>query len=221
MKVLSLLFLFVACAHQKVETDRPHWVSAVRNGEQALKVPQGPKNYYRRIAGSKLISKQTSCELAVIKAEEDIKKEYPLLPVIPFSVEVLFYDEEYQDCAVTLSVNSDLSKQYEELKLTHENSLKYRQELLAKTDVTAEEAAQILNIRSEMAKDYALTGLTKVEFEKYTKEVVVINEAANLCSPVFKTNSYSIHGTTHICWVGETIKGYCTVRDSVCWNRTP
>jgi hypothetical protein len=221
MKTLFLLLLFVSCAHQTLKDEVPQWVSAIRNGEQTLKFPQGSKTYYRRIAGGKEISKQTSCELAVIKAEEDIKKEYPLMPVVPYSVEVLFFDEEFKDCAVTLSINSDLSKQYADLKLKHENSLIHRQELLAKDNVTADEAAEIVIIRSELAKEDALTGLTKLEFEKFTKDVVVMNEGANLCSPVFNTNSFSIHGTTHICWLGNTIKGYCTVRDSVCWNRTP
>ncbi len=221
MKTFCLLLLLASCAHEKVKEAGPHWVSGIRSGEEALKVPHGTKTFYRRIAGSKQISKQTSCELAVIKAEEDIKKEYPLLPKIPYSVEVLFYDEEYQDCAVTLSVNSGLSQQYAEIKKLHEDSVKYRKELLAKTDVTADEAAEILNIRSQMAIEYALTGLTKGDFEKYTKETVVLNDGANLCSPVFQTNSYSIHGTTHICWVGDTVKGYCTVLDKVCWNRTP
>lgn len=221
MKTLFVLLFLVSCAHEPVKEVGPNWVSGIRTGEESLKVSQGTKTYYRRVAGNAEIPKQTSCELAVIKAEEDIKKEYPLLPKIPFSVEVLFYDEEYKDCAVTLSVNANLSHQYAEIKKLHEDSLKYRQELLSKTNVTADEAAEILKIKSEMAIEYALTGLTKVDFEKYTHETVVVNEGTNLCSPVFMTDSYSIHGTTHICWVADTIKGYCTVKDKVCWNRTP
>ncbi|MFZ4715737.1 MAG: hypothetical protein ACOYL6_18585 [Bacteriovoracaceae bacterium] len=224
MKLKNILFLFLlmACAHETTQnTESPHWVKGIRNGEQALKSPQGNKTFYRRIAGSRLLPKQTSCDLAIIKAEEDIKKEFPLLPKIPFAVEVLFYDEAHSDCAVTLSVKADLANNYDQIQKSHEAQLLHNQELLAKIEVTPDEAAEILNIRSEMAREYALTGLPKSDFEKYTKDTVVMNEGKSLCTPVFHTETYSVHGSTQICWDSLTIKGYCTTNDQVCWNKNP
>ena len=221
MKIFLLLALLASCSHENVKKESPHWVAGIRSGEESLKVAHGNKMFYRRIAGGKNISKQTSCELVVMKAEEDIKKEYPLLPKVPYNVEVLFYDEDYQDCAVTLSVSARLSEQQDELTKIHEIALMHRDELFAKDNVTADEAAEILVLRSEMAIEYAFTGVTKNEYEKYIHQAVVLNEGASLCSPVFFTNTFSIHGTTHLCWEADTVKGYCTVKDKVCWRRTP
>lgn len=221
MRYFLGLLLLTSCAHENIQTERPAWVGAIRSGEEKLKVPHGSKTYYRRIAGGKDVSKQTSCELSIMKAEEDIKKEYPLLPKIPYAVEVLFYDEDFNDCAVTLSVNSDLKHRYDDLKKLHQLSINRRDELLTKENVTDEEAAEILNFRSDVAMRFALTGLPKDEFEKFSKEKVVINQGPSLCSPVFKTNAFSIHGTTHVCWQSEHVQGYCTLKDKQCWTRTP
>lgn len=218
MRNLILLVLFFSCAHHEVQ--KPSWVNAVRSGEETLKVPHGSKTYYRRIAGGPDVSKQTSCQLVIMKAEEDIKKEFPLLPNVPYTTEVLFYDQEYRDCAVTLSVNGDVPSRYEELKKKSEDSVKRREELLSKENVTADEAAELLNMRSDVAMQFALTGLTKTEFEKYSKETVSLIAGSGLCD-IFRTNTYSIHGTTHVCWVGESIQGYCTQKDRQCWTRTP
>jgi hypothetical protein len=55
---------------------------------------------------------------------------------------------------------------------------------------------------------------------KHFIKVCVIEEK-NMYSPVFKTDSYSIHGLTHVCLKGEIIAGYCTQEDRQCWTRTP
>lgn len=221
MKNLFLLALFVSCAQQPVVEDKPSWVEAIRKGEEGLKVVNGSKVFYRRIAGSPDLSKQTSCNLVVMKAEEDLKKEFPLIPKVPYTVEVLFYDREHQDCAVTISVMSNLKNDYAGLIGSDRETINRKIALDSKDFVTEDEASEIVLIRSELAMKFALTGLTKAEFEKFSKDKVQVLEEQNLCSDVFKTNSYSIHGLTHVCWKGEIVAGYCTTKDKQCWTRTP
>lgn len=117
MKRVYLAFLFlISCAHHQPKvTEVPSWVSSVREGKAALKIPHGQKTFYRRIAGNKDLSRDVSCDLVIETAEEDIKKEFPLFPKVPYTVEVLFYDEDHKDCAVTLSVEKKYETNLEEL----------------------------------------------------------------------------------------------------------
>ncbi|MFL5785377.1 MAG: hypothetical protein ACJ76H_12240 [Bacteriovoracaceae bacterium] len=207
MKKLLLLFLCFSCAHYEEKTEAPSWVSAVRSGEESMRVAHGSKIFYRRIAGGPAVSRQTSCELVVMKAQEDIKKEFPGGSV-PHSVEVLFFDEEHQDCAVTLSVDSrkrDIASV----------------PVKSPEEMTEEDVSNLLVERSETAIKFALTGLTVEEFEKFSKEKVVINNGEGLCSTFFRTEQYSIHGLTHVCWTNNNIEGYCTSHTKQCWMRTP
>lgn len=185
---------------------KPHWVDSIRSGEETLKVVHGSKTFYRRIAGSAAVSKQTSCNLVIMKAEEDLRKEFPNVPKIPYAVEVLFYDIDHQDCAVTISIS---------------NNMPVAREVASEEVIAEDEASALVKSRSDLAMKFAMTGLTKPEFEKFAKDKVEIINEENLCSPYFKTNSYSIHGLTHVCWKGDIVAGYCTTKDKQCWIRTP
>lgn len=207
MRTLSLLLLTIACSHYEEKASAPSWVSAIRSGEEALRVTQGSKIYFRRIAGGPSVTRQTSCELVVMKAQEDMKKEFPG-DVVPHNVEVLFYDQEHQDCAVTLSVDP----RRRDMASVEEKS---------SDEITEEHVSKILVERSETAIKFALTGLTLEEFEKFSKEKVVINSGEGLCSSFFRTEQYSVHGLTHVCWTNNNIQGYCTSRTGQCWVRTP
>jgi hypothetical protein len=222
MKRMIFFLLCVACSHQTpTVVERPAWVEAVRSGDEGLRVLHGNKIYFRRIAGSKELSKEKSCELAVIKAEEDIKKEYPLFPRVPFNVEVLVYDREHQDCAVTASIDSQLEKRYEEIKLEYQSAVLRKEELAGKEHVTEDEVTELLQLRAETATRYAQVGLTKDEFERFTKDKVYLSEAAGECQRVFRAPASSTHGTTQVCWSGEHVVGYCTSVDNTCWKKTP
>jgi hypothetical protein len=221
MKFLGIALLLVSCAHRLPVETRPSWVSAIRTGEQGLKITHGNKIFYRRIAGSKDVSKQTSCNLVVMKAEEDLKKEFPSVPKVPYTVEVLFYDQEHHDCAVTISILKNFKHQYTSMLTSEAETINRKIALESKDVVSEDEASEIVLIRSELAMKYALTGLTKTEFEKFAKDKVHVLEEKNMCTQVFNTNAYSIHGLTHVCWKGEIIAGYCTSKDKQCWTRTP
>ncbi len=207
MKKLLLLILCFACSHHEDMNSVPSWVSRVRSGEESLRVPHGSKIFYRRIAGGPSVSKQTSCELVVMKAQEDIRKEFPD-QVIPHQVEVLFYDREHQDCAVTISVDTK-KRDIASVPVKTGN------------EISEDEVSRLLVERSETAIKFALTGLTVEEFEKYANEKVVVNSGESLCSSFFRTQQYSIHGLTHVCWTSNNVQGYCTTRTKQCWVRTP
>ena len=141
-----------------------------------------------------------------MKAQEDMKKEYPG-ETIPHTVEVLFYDDFHKDCAVTLSVDHNKRDVASVPKSADE--------------ISEEDVSRILVERSETAIKFALTGLTLPEFEKFAKDKVVVNSGEGLCSTFFRTTRYSVHGLTHVCWTNNNIQGYCTSRTNQCWVRTP
>lgn len=221
MKNLLGLLILISCAHHENVTQKPQWVEAIRSGEETLKVAHGSKVYYRRIAGSPELSRESSCEQAINQAETDIRKEFPLFPKVPYSLEVLFYDKDFKDCAVTVSIHSGLHHRYEELKKIQAASEQRLSDLKAKEDISEDEATEMIQRRTEVATRYALTGLTKEEFEKFAKDKVQMNQGTGLCAKGLKTDIFSIHGTMQICWKGENIMGYCTLKDSQCWTKTP
>ena len=218
MKGLILMFWLTSCAQLP---QGPYWVEAIRNGEESLKVTHGSKVFYRRIAGSPQISKETSCNLAIARAEETIKKDYPLVDKVPYSIEVLYYDSSHQDCAVTVSISGGLQRSTASLQTIKKHSELRREQLEAKTDISEDEATEILQERALIASRFALTGMTKSEFEKFAKDKVSMNADHALCSKFFSTGSFSVHGTTHVCWRGENVVGFCTMNDSRCWTKTP
>lgn len=207
MKKLALFLLCLSCSQHQEKSHAPSWVNAIRLGEETLRVVQGSKVFYRRLAGGPQVSRQTSCELVVMKAQEDIKKEFPD-EVVPHTVEVLFFDPEHQDCAVTLSVDA---RRRQVASVTEKSP----------DEFTEEDVSNILVARSETAIKFALTGLTREEFEMFSKDKVVVNSGEGLCSAFFQTEQYSIHGLTHVCWMNNNIQGYCTSRTGQCWRRTP
>jgi hypothetical protein len=211
MKYLLFMVFLASCAQTPLR-ESPAWVDAVRSGEESIKVAQGSKTYYRRIAGSATLSRETSCNLAITRAEETIKKEYPNADLIPYAVEVVFYDDAHQDCAVTVSVSSKLDRNVAALP---------RVDLLDKENITEDEATLILQERALIASRFALTGMTKPDFEKFAKDKVSLNNDHALCFKYFSTGSFSVHGTTHVCWRGENVVGFCTMNDARCWTKNP
>jgi hypothetical protein len=142
-----------------------------------------------------------------MKAQEDIKKEFPN-ETVAHNVEILFYDREHMDCAVTISVDT---RKREVASVPTK----------APDEFTEDAAAKILVERSETAIKFALTGMTIEDFEKFSKDKVVMNSGEGLCSSVFQTQQYSVHGLTHVCWNNNNVTGYCTSRTKQCWVRTP
>lgn len=208
MRYPTLLFLFflTSCALTPEAPEAPSWVNSVRSGEGSLRVTQGQKVFFRRIAGGPEVSRQTSCELVVMKAQEDLRKEF-LTAEIPHRVEALYFDPHYRDCAVTLSIDP----RGREVAST-EKSPQEEAEL---------EASRIVLERSAKAIRFALTGISVSEFERFTEEKVRFANGQGLCESYFRTETYSIHGLTQVCWTSSQVVGYCGTRTGQCWTRTP
>lgn len=199
MKHVVFLLFFIACTHH-ILTDAPSWVNGVRSGEEQLKVVHGNKIYYRRVAGSSAISKDTACEQVKAQAEEDIRKDYQTN--LPYTVEVLYYDNSYQDCAITLSIAND-------------------GRAIASVPAPELELAQKLIERSSQAAKFALTGANVTDFEQHTNDKVMFISGSGICSKSLSADSFSIHGQTHVCWANAVVKGYCEAQTKQCWVNNP
>lgn len=219
MKWLFCLILISACAHE-AKILPPQWVVGIRSGEESLKVTQGDKIFYRRLASVSDQSQGASCDMAVTRAHEDLQKEFPDTPRIPFTVEVMFYDPEYKDCAVTISLPKSFH-QSEELKTGKVNALARKIALENQPEINENDVAEILKLRAEIAQRFALEGLTRSEFEKFAQDSVSLIDGSPKCSQIFQTSSYSLHGSTQICWRNDVIAGYCTQSDGKCWIKRP
>lgn len=90
----------------------PSWVEGIRSGSESLRIIVGNKIFFRRIVGTSDISKSEACDQAVRKAKEDILNEFYLYEDVPYTVEILFYDEKHSDCATTLSVPEKIPEKY-------------------------------------------------------------------------------------------------------------
>jgi hypothetical protein len=197
MKYLPLLVFLISCAHDPAPV-RPSWVEALRTGEETLKVRNGRKDYYRRIAGHPQLPREVSCDWAILRAEEDVRREHD--ETVPATVEVLFYDREHGDCAVTLSVDLDRTRA---------------------VAAAPNEAELLVRTRTARATKYALTGLRIEEFERFAGDKVVLSDDTGPCLRGFGTTSTSIHGGTQVCWKDKVLVGYCMLKDGQCWTNTP
>jgi hypothetical protein len=152
--------------------------------------------------------------------EEDIRKERPHWVKIPFTVEVLYYDHEKKDCAVTASVDENYLPQREPSSSSEKDSLDHIEALKTKKYLSDLEVAELLSLRAQVASLYALSGLSLVEFQKYTREEVSVIEGKGLCTRSFPQANYSVHGPIQVCWEHNLVKGYCSSKTRQCWIRS-
>lgn len=101
MKLILLLhvLLFVGCAHR---TTSPSWVNGLRTGEISFKISQGKKIFFRRLAQGS--DRDFACESAYRMIKRDMSNEWPKHEKIAHTLEVMYFDENFSDCAVTVSV---------------------------------------------------------------------------------------------------------------------
>lgn len=121
------MFLFVGCstANTSRNSERaPAWVEGIRNGDESLKVASGSRVFYRRIINRNNESTDSNCERALRAAQADLKNESVEGVNLPFTLEYLYYDQDHDDCAVTLSVGQDLLNRVREIKELNQNHKK-------------------------------------------------------------------------------------------------
>ena len=165
-----------SCATRMQVDEAPPWVGGIRAGQESLKVNNGSKILFRRIAGQGSKSSEKACEEAIMRVEKDLKTEFPFFLNIPYSLEVLFYDPSFKDCAVTISVNSKLANKYEELKQIKETYQLKEQELTTEVSKAKKEREEIRSKYGELE-----------EFMK--KNAHLLNQAHSLQNKVDRIKS--------------------------------
>jgi len=128
----------------------PSWVEGIRSGSETLRVTVGNKIFFRRIAGTSDNSKTEACDLAVKKAIDDIQNEFYLYNNIPYTVEILFYDEKYSDCATTVSVAQNIPEKYLKINEWKKEQKKKEKELNAKIKEAEDEKYRLTNKQIEL-----------------------------------------------------------------------
>ncbi|MCB9061534.1 MAG: hypothetical protein H6622_08440 [Halobacteriovoraceae bacterium] len=115
--LLSLLYL-TSCAHSlnpyNVDVE-PNWVAQLRSGENALKVQQGDKYYFRAIYSGEENSEKV-CQFSLDKNRDFIKSSYPFVSQIPMTIEVVYYSDKLKDCSTTISISKRLVDKMDEVK---------------------------------------------------------------------------------------------------------
>ncbi len=163
MKTPLALVLLFGCSPKY---SAPVWVDGIRSGQERLKVTNGQDVLYRRIA--------STCSQAIRQVEADIRKEHNEVPVL----EVQYLDQNYGDCAVTMSITKATAK-------------------TKKPDT-----------RSHLIAKHAVNYTTKWDFEKKTKEHVYIRyDYRHYCYTNYYKSGYSAQADWIICWKGLQITG--------------
>jgi hypothetical protein len=122
MNHLLMLILLISCSHFKGKSpETPAWVNGIREGSESLKVINGNKVFYRRILKADDENQQSVCTKVLDLAARDIQTEFLIDTKIPYTLEYLHYDEEYEDCSVTLSISSQMSSRLIEIKEIKKN----------------------------------------------------------------------------------------------------
>jgi hypothetical protein len=117
MKILLFIFIISSCSTLKTpKAPSPSWVEGIRNGTESLRIINGNKVFYRRILKANKDSEQETCEKVLGMAASDIQKEFLIDTKIPYTLEYLHFDDDFDDCSVTLSISTQLTSRLMEIK---------------------------------------------------------------------------------------------------------
>ena len=127
MKNLLILFIiFFTIQVYAREDEVPSWVQGIRSGQEGIKLVIGNKIFYRRQVANIDDDKNTTCQKAIEATEESLKAEITFDVKIPYTLELIFYDEKIKDCSVTISVAPTLMNKLFEIEAFKKNEKKER-----------------------------------------------------------------------------------------------
>ena len=127
MKNLLILFIiFFTIQVYAREDEVPSWVQGIRSGQEGIKLVIGNKIFYRRQVANINDDKNTTCQKAIEATEESLKAEITFDVKIPYTLELIFYDEKIKDCSVTISVAPTLMNKLFEIEAFKKNEKKER-----------------------------------------------------------------------------------------------
>ena len=176
MKNLFIILpLIVSCTHlRSPASEPPSWIEGVRSGEESMKVINGSKILYRRILPLHDESPQSTCSKVLELASQDIANEFVLETKIPYTLELLYFDEKHRDCAVTLSISAQMSSRLAEISEIKKSHKRIESELEKKWDEARSEKAQI-EARNKELETFILKNQHLLN--QYNRSVSDINKA--------------------------------------------
>lgn len=165
-RLVCIMVLLVFNWPVQASEEAPSWVIGIRNGSEGSKLNMGSKIFYRRLIGDVNGDKNLTCQKAIEAAEESLRAEIHFDVKIPYSLEVIYYDNKEKDCAVTISISSKLMNKLLEINEFKKNEKVQREEIEIKLKKSKQEKAGIekkYNELKQVVKDnYEL-------FEKYNR----------------------------------------------------
>lgn len=177
MRFSTLVFIIFITSCSSRSNHTPSWIIGIRDGSESLKIYNGNRILYRQLTRDRELGPDELCNKALSKAEGAIKMEFSEDLKIPYTVEIIYYDEVVQDCGVTLSISSSFMNRLKEISEIKKQEKSLRQEIEEKWDKAKQEKMKI-------KKDYdnLLSFINRNQdiFKKYTDLSNHIEMARNL-----------------------------------------
>jgi hypothetical protein len=123
--IICVLTPFFALAEVTTNQSSPEWVKALRSGESRLKIERDGKYFFRSLVNSPNASQDEACQKSIDRNIENIKKNYPYADKIPLTIEVVFYNKKFKDCATTISISKNILSKIESINAIKKNFTKH------------------------------------------------------------------------------------------------
>lgn len=160
-KITILSLLITTSLHASEQA--PSWVLGLRNGSEGIKLVSGNKIFYRRLMSNTDGDKNLTCQKAVEAAEESLKSEIFSDVKIPYTLEIIFYDEKIKDCAVTISILTSLMDKLIEINEYKKNEKVKRDEIEESLKQAKLEKKEVMNKLNELSR------IVKDNYEVFSK----------------------------------------------------
>lgn len=147
-------FIVLACAcgsfnKREALGPLPSWIQGIRNGDESLRVVNGDRVFFRRLLTQNDEGSEELCARVLALVQEDLNNESALGVRLPFTLDYLLYDPLMRECAVTISISSNLLGKVAEIKAMNEKHIEEKKELIRSYE---EESRHRNELQAEMKK---------------------------------------------------------------------
>jgi hypothetical protein len=111
-----LFVLLISLVSSTAYSEVPSWVVGLRSGKESMVIDRGSEFFFRRQFRSKEMDENELCEKAEELAVSDIQKVYPNASTIPHRLEVKYYDEDLDECSVTIAIDKSIKRLNQDLE---------------------------------------------------------------------------------------------------------
>lgn len=145
MKYRHLIVVFSLIQTQALagSVETPSWVIGLRSGKEAMVIDRGKEFYFRRQLRDSDLSESDLCEKAEKMAFSDIEKVYPNASTIPYRLEVKFYDEDLDECSITIAIDKSIKRLNSDLEKLRKENEEEKKSLEKELQETRRENAQV------------------------------------------------------------------------------